>query len=577
MKSVQLRRRLNPAGLPVALARCYRMAIVRKFPHLPLPVALALAFLGTASVSVGTAVYVDHNGNDANPGTPDRPLRSLEALSRRVWAPGDAVYFRGGEIFIGALKMPGGGSDSRPVIVGSYGTGRATIDSAGDTLFFGYNQGGFQFQDLNLRSSQWNDSASGILFYSDSPVGMRYPAVTVKNCDLRGFGGAGIKIGSSQPTNPGWSKVRAENCRSSGNGEGMATYGYDTPMPARYGIGSLQVTHCEFAGNRGTGLSISGVSSGLVEYSSFHDNQRVGGCWTWAARDVVIQHCIAYANRRGSDNDGFGFDLDGGSIGCTIQYSLSYQNDTAGFAIFDYPNSADTTGDTIRYCISENDVRSDKEGASYEMNSWANTPIRNSYIYNCVACQTSHGGGSICAGFMGIGRQSMYGWQSGSISGCGFWNNIIYLAGGGNDLAHLYCQYGADSPSEISYAGNDYASSYNRPPRILTSRGLYTSLALWRRNTGQERLGLSRGFQDCGISADPRCAQIGQSHRLIDPAILTQSTIWRPLPNSPCLRAGLDLRKQFRINPGRIDFYGNPLPETGSITIGAAGPNSILR
>jgi hypothetical protein len=548
---------------------------VSRFP--PLPLAVALALLLPACAAVAATVYVDRNGNDYNPGTLDRPLRSLGMLSRRVWSPGDAIYFRGGETFTGFLQLPGGGTDSKPIIIGSYGGGRATIDSAGaDALFYGYNQGGFQFQDLNLKSSYPAPSTAGILFYADSPTGTRYPSVTIENCDLRGFTAAGIKIGSSQPSNLGWTRVRVENTRSSANGEGMAVYGYDTPAPRSYAIGSLQVIHSEFAGNRGTGLSISGVSSGLVEYSSFHDNQRVGGCWTWAARDVVIQHCIAYGNRRGADNDGFGFDLDGGSVGCTIQYCLSYQNDTAGFAIFDYPNSADTTGDTIRYCISENDVRSDKEGASFEINSWANTPIRNSYIYNCVAYLTSHGGASICAGFMGVGRQSMYGWQSGSISRCGFWNNIIYLAGPGSDLAHLYCQYGADAPAEISYEGNDYASTRDRPPRILTGRGLFTSLAEWRRYTGQERLGAYRGTMDCGISADPQCPQIGEL-RLVDPATMAQSKLWRPSPSSPCLQAGLDVKKQFRVDPGALDFYGNSIRQGGPSTIGAAGPDSVVR
>jgi hypothetical protein len=551
--------------------------MMRRFSQICLLLAFGLALLGPGRACLGATLYVDRNGNDANPGTVDRPLRSLEALGHRVWAPGDAVFFHGGETFTGTLSLPGDGSDAKPVVVGSYGNGRATLVSTGDALFLGYNQGGFRFQDLNLKSSYASESAGGILFYSDSPVGTVYPAVTVRSCDLRGFGGAGIKIGTSQPSNPGWTKVRVENCGCYGNGEGMAVYDYDAPTAGTYAIGTLEVVHSEFAGNRGTGLSICGVASGLVEYCSFHDNQRVGGCWTWAAKDVVIQHCISYRNRRGNHNDGFGFDLDGGSIGCTIQYCLSYENDTAGFAIFDYPNSGDTTDDTIRYCISENDVRSAREGASFEMNSWANTPIRASYIYNCAAYLTSHGGRSICAGFMGIGRQAFYGYQSGSISGCGFWNNIIYLAGGGSDLAHMYCQFGASKPSEISYLGNDYAWLKKRGARILTDRGLYTNVADWRRAYGQERLNGARGMVDCGICADPQCAQVGESAHLVDPTMMAKSSIWRPMPNSPCLRSGLDVNREFRINPGRSDFYGNPIIKGGSATIGVAGPESVMR
>ena len=517
-------------------------------PRSPLPrllLALALAWLGPVCTSLASTVYLDRNGDDASPGTAERPLRSLEILSRRTWMPGDAVYLRGGQTFTGVLMLPGGGSESKPVIIGSFGNGRATIDSSGETLFSGYNQGGFQFQDINLKSSFSAGTASGILFYTDSPVGTRYPSVTVKNCDLRGFGGPAIKINSWQRSNPGWSKIQVENCRVTNNGEGMAVSGFAAPGGASYAIGSLQVSRSEFAANRGTGLSICGVSSGLVDLCSFHDNQRVGGCWTWAARNIVIQRCISYRNHRSNGNDGFGFDLDGGCSGCTIQYCLSYENDTAGFAIFDYPNSADTVNNTIRYCISENDVRSDKEGGSFEMNTWANTPIRNCAIYNCVAYLTSRGGSSVCAGFMGIGRKSPYGYQSGSIEGCGFWNNILYLAGNGTDLAHVDCKTGATTPAEIAFQGNDYASSKGRPPLILADRALYSSLAEWRKNADQERLLVSTGVMDCGISSDPQCAQPGEFHRVTDPTQMRQSATWRPTPDSPCLRNGLDVKKLF--------------------------------
>jgi hypothetical protein len=549
----------------------WHSAIVRRF------ILFAIALLLPAHAMLSVTIYVDRAGNDANPGTSAQPIRTIQALAGRTWGPGDAVYFHAGQTFAGVLRLSGGGSDSHPVIIGAYGGGRATIISTGDAFFDGYNQGGFQFQDLNLKPSFAGPSSSGILFHADSPLGARFPGITILNCDLRGFGGPAVKIGSSQPSNPGWSQIRIDNCRCTASGAGMALYGFDTPNPTGYPIDVLRVTHSEFAANRGTGLSISGVASGVVEYCSFHDNHRVGGCWTWAARHVLIQHCISFRNRRGRDNDGFGFDLDGGSVGCTIQDCLSWQNDTAGFAIFDYPNSADTTGDVIRYCISDNDVRSDREGASFEINSWANTPIRASFIHNCAAYLTSHGGGSICAGFMGIGQQSMYGWQSGVVSGCGFLNNIVYLAGGGGDLVHLYCQQGAVAPSEISYLGNDYASDKSRPPRILADGARYTSLADWRQATNQERLIANGRFVDYGIAADPQCVLIGQIPPVADPAAAAQAKAWRPTPASPCLHSGIDIARQFHIDPGLTDFFGNPIHDAEPAVTGPAGPGSILR
>ena len=523
-----------------------------------------------------SVIYVDRKGDDANPGTTERPVRSVEALSRRLWKSGDAVYFRGGQSFTGALTLHGGGSDSKPVVVGSFGSGRATIDSAGENLFFGYNQGGFQFQDLNLKSSSKGETAGGILFYSDSPVGARYPGVTIKNCDIRGFGGPGIKIGSWHPSNPGWARVRVESCHVTGNGEGMAVYGYDAPAGNSYSIGTITVTKSEFASNRGAGLSICGVSSGTVDLCSFHENQRLGGCWTWAARNITIQRCISYRNRRGKGNDGFGFDIDGGSVGCTIQYCLSYENDTAGFAIFDYPNSADTVDNTIRYCISENDVRSDREGGSFEINPWANTPIRNSYIYNCAAYLTSHGARSLCSGFKGIGRRSPYGYQSGEIASCGFWNNVIYLSGGGSDLRHLNCQRGAVDPSEIAFQGNNYASSTGVAPRIAADGVQYNSLSWWRASTRQERLRGHSGVVETGLCADPIWGSAGGFHRITDPALMARSTTYRLSPSSPCFRTGLDLKKLFSVEPGRSDFFGNPIRPSALTNLGPAGPESTM-
>ena len=41
------------------------------------------------------------------------------------------------------------------------------------------------------------------------------------------------------------------------------------------------------------------------------------------------------------------------------------------------------------------------------------------------------------------------------------------------------------------------------------------------------------------------------------------------LSGSPAIAGGADLRKQFGIDPGRRDFFGNPLPVAGPLSIGA--------
>jgi len=57
---------------------------------------------------------------------------SLERLSRISLQPGDTVLLRGGVIFQGPLQLPAGcaGHARHPIVITSYGQGRAVIDGA---------------------------------------------------------------------------------------------------------------------------------------------------------------------------------------------------------------------------------------------------------------------------------------------------------------------------------------------------------------------------------------------------------------------------------------------------------------
>ena len=56
---------------------------------------------------------------------------------------------------------------------------------------------------------------------------------------------------------------------------------------------------------------------------------------------------------------------------------------------------------------------------------------------------------------------------------------------------------------------------------------------------------------------------------LTNPADLYRLAEYQLREGSPALGAGLDLRKEFGIDPGPVDFYGNPLPSEGRPSIGA--------
>ena len=76
----------------------------------------------------------------------------------------------------------------------------------------------------------------------------------------------------------------------------------------------------------------SGVDGGLVERCIAHSNGGTNGhlgggpfaIWAWNANAVRIAHCVAYNNFNGhpagNSNDGGGFDLDGGTSNCVVEF-----------------------------------------------------------------------------------------------------------------------------------------------------------------------------------------------------------------------------------------------------------------
>jgi len=528
-------------------------------------VALQLLIL-TANAS---NYFLSPSGDDSNPGTVQQPWKSLAKVNQTLLHPGDGVYLEGGQSFTGNLVLTGTGSDGNPVVIGSYGQGIATIDSNSETAIYGENTGGFQIQDLKLINSGTN--GDGIGFYTDRTKAVKYPGILINHVEISGVPGDGITVGSWNPANPGWTYVIASNVNIHECSEGMSTYGYTVPGTTTHAINWLYVSDSEFFNNDSSGLVVCGAKRGIVEYCSFHDNQSTGGCWTWGTSGITIQHCLSFNNLKGDGNDGFGFDLDGGSQNCTIQYCLSYGNETPGFVIFDYTQSAVTKNDTIRYCISENDARSDSEWGSFEIFPWADTSIANCHIYNCVAYLTTRSGTRCASGFESYGKESTTGYGSGRTVGCSFRNNVIYLDGPGTDLRLFTGNRGGILPREVEFQGNVYYSSQGGVA-IYFNDHFYSDFENWRLMApGQETL---RG-KNLGAFVNPLFSNLGTAHTLQNPYLLSALTSYQPTFSSPCIDRGLNLKKLFRINPGEFDFLGRSLPTNGPFGIGAFDADSF--
>ena len=349
------------------------------------------------------AYYVHPQGNDQDDGTIRHPWRTLSRVNGVILIPGDSVLFQGGQSFSGTLMIdsPSGGNAQHPVLVGSYGPGAANIlpgDSSAIVL-----RGAAHFSIRNLHLSGAGRKTGNIR------PGMEISNarnITVQRLDISGFQKAGLLIYSS-------SDIQVLDVFAHENGAaGIEVGGPKGKTDCR----NLYIARCRAEDNpgdpsnltnhSGNGIVVGHSTQVTIEYCMATNNgwdmPRIGngpvGIWAYESDQVTIQHCLSYRNKTSVGGaDGGGFDLDGGVTHSVIQYCLSYENQGAGFCIFQYYYASPWHDNVFRYNISENDGSvSDAGGGLYVWNSsgdenlFYNCLVYNNTIYNAKAAALSY-------------------------------------------------------------------------------------------------------------------------------------------------------------------------------------------
>jgi hypothetical protein len=539
----------------------------------PCAVAAVLVLLAATSCadlphySSTATYYISPSGNDGASGTsPDAAWHSLARLQRAGLKPGDQVLLRGGTRYSGTLTVTAGeaGNAQRPVVIGSYGQGHATIESSGDGIVV-HNTGGVDIRDLTLvgKGAPYA-SGSGINLYSDLRSGSRPDHVTVSDVDVSGFR-AGVAIGAAADT--GFANVKINQAQLHGNEDaGLLTYGpaFDLAHPA-YAHQNLDVEAVSaydnpgdptaIASSTGSGIVLGSVSHATVRGSTAHDNGNRSavqapegpvGIWAYNATDVLIEHNVAYHNQTGSLLDGAGFGLDNNVSNSTLQYDLAYHNDGPGYYAFTQTPSGFYTGDTIRYNISVQDGR--KLPAHGALAVYGQD-ISDLQIYQNTLIMTGIGGAGpallVHDGEKGVVLR----------------NNILVTDG--SPLVYAP----ALSTSQILLQGNDY---YAPPGKWSVTWGgsTYSDLNSWRAATDQERL----DNHSTGLTVDP-CFTGGQL-----PDIQSPGDAHLVIPSCTALTGkGLNLESLLHASPGSTDYFGHPLgtpPPIGAAQPSPAAPSS---
>ncbi|HUX85258.1 MAG TPA: right-handed parallel beta-helix repeat-containing protein [Chitinophagaceae bacterium] len=326
--------------------------------------------------------YLSNSGNDRASGSSRaHPWKTISRLEVTSFGPGDTILFRGGDRFSGTLKV-GPFIPNRPehsLVLGSYGNGRAIINGGDGDAIFAHNAPGLVVRDLILEGSGIaTNRGSGLDCYSDDSL-REISNLRIVHCMAHGFRNFGFVFWTpASAAVRGFRHVRILGCEASGNGEaGIASFaGYQAGFVHR----DFYLSGCRVHDNpgireqtsrhSGNGIVLGSVDQVVITHCEAWNNGRDNTCdaggpvgiWVWLCHGARIDHCISHDNHTSSLKDGGGFDIDGGSSDCLVQYNYSYGNDGAGYLLAEYGAVLPFRDNLIRYNISLDDGRKNGYG-----------------------------------------------------------------------------------------------------------------------------------------------------------------------------------------------------------------------
>ena len=479
------------------------------------------------------AYYVDGIiGSDKNPGTKNKPLKTIAELNLRILKNPGNISFAGGQVFHGTLVMKDIiGTAGKPFKIKSWGIGRSVIDGGNTEAVKIENCKNIWILGLDIKGNgrKSGNTANGLSFTRSS-------FCRVENINVSGFQKSGVdlydctetKVRKVTATDNGFCginimgsarnhsrKILIQDCRSENNPGDPTNLDNHSGNGILAGVSdSVTIDHCTATNN---GWDMPRVGNGPV------------GIWAWESDHVTIQYCISYRNKTSENaKDGGGFDLDGGVTNSIIQYCLSYENQGAGYGLFQYAGASPWSNNVVRYCVSINDAKSTRGAGGIFIWNGSDDPkqlsgckIYNNIVYNTFAPLISYENASLHNDFL-------------------FTNNIFL--GSVKPIAGIF--------AGSHFVGNDWWD-VSGDKRFLQ----YTNLEEWSKQTGQEIL----NGKFAGIQSDPRLKGPFLTD-INDPYRLEELTGYILQPDSPLKNKGMNLNYIFGIDlPGK-DFFGNPVP-----------------
>jgi hypothetical protein len=517
----------------------------------------------------GTTYYLSPSGSDAAAGISlAKAWRTLGRASRAVLRPGDRLLLEGGQQFSGQLTIgeSDAGDVARPLTIGSYGDGPATIMSASFAIYV-HDTSGVDITGLNVVGQPsgggppgpgpqlGGSNGAGVNIYNDLPAGHRLSRIVISHVYASGFDN-GIAVGGGH-SGAGFSDVQISDCLVSGNVDaGLESYGpqFDAESPnyANQNVTVSDVVASQNHGdprvtshNTGNGIVLGSVRDGTIEWSTADSNGGAGGdtaqgptgIWAYDSTDVSIEHSLSYENQTANKVDGNGFGLDQNTSDSVLQDNLSYSNAGAGFLVYSRLNNGAQRDNVVRYNISSGDAGdgSTFDGGITIFGAATGIAVSAASVYQNTVVMTSVSSPSAPALRLSTG-----------IRGITVRNNIF-----ATDYGPVVAATQKATPAVAALQGNDYFPA-SGPWSVDWGAKAYDSLASWRSATSQE----SVAGQKTGYTVNPD---------LTGPVLGLQAKAATSQPSagngfvlrtgSPLLDAGLDLAR-FGLRAGPANYAG---------------------
>lgn len=498
-----------------------------------LAAATGVVIVGAAMTAVPAAAagaaakHVDCSAAVA--GSPDgsvgAPFTSLAQINEVVLAPGDSVLFKRGATCLGTFAPVGNGSSANPITISPYGAGtaRPVIDGNGavDTVVL-RNMEGVELSGLEVTNAKGPASLRrGIYLVLENYGTARHLVVDNVHVhdingndakDVKGSGGIMASVtGDAKASNYDGLRItnnRVEHVTRTGIAAVASVW------EERTEVGSTAITKPWTAN---TGIVIS--NNNILDTGG-------DGIVPQTALDAVVENNRVHLFQQRSAGYNAGI-WPWNSDGSTFRYNeVSGGKTTRDGMAFDIDQGTDRT-------LFEYNYSHDNEGGFFLMCNAAGR-VANAIVRYNVSQNDSFRGIETC---------------SAGIDGAAFYNNTIYIGPG---ISQTVINENNANKRNIAFKNN-----------IVLKEGAGTASLNLRSGAvvlaGNNFTNVSGSSADTtAVKGDPRLLARGTATS-IDAALG-----YRLHQSSPLLGSGMSIP-----NNGGKDFFGNPVPATGAVSVGA--------